>query len=54
MIIKTRASLAERGAARRSRSCTPTRRRRSWCMPIESVDEAYLAWLMAETGDAPE
>ena len=30
MIIKTRASLAERGAAPRSRRCTPTPRRPSW------------------------
>ena len=30
MIVKTRASLAEPVSARPSRSCTPTRPRRSW------------------------
>ena len=49
MIIKTRASLAERVSA-------AVKEMHSYSMPailvipIESVDQAYLGWLLAETG----
>ena len=48
MIIKTRASLAEE-------VCTAVKEMHSYTtpailvIPLESVDEDYLAWLMAET-----
>src|SRR5262249_37778890 len=48
MIIKTRASLAERvrAAVREMHSyVTPA----ILVIPVDSVDEAYLAWIMAET-----
>jgi periplasmic divalent cation tolerance protein len=48
MLIKTRASLAEavRGAVKDTHSyATPA----ILVMPIESVDQTYLGWLMAET-----
>jgi periplasmic divalent cation tolerance protein len=48
MIIKTRAALAEavRGAVKEMHSySTPA----ILTIPIESVDEAYLKWLVAET-----
>jgi periplasmic divalent cation tolerance protein len=48
MIIKTRASLAEavRGAVKEMHSySTPAIK----VLPIESVDQAYLAWILAET-----
>jgi periplasmic divalent cation tolerance protein len=51
MIIKTRASLAERvGVAVKEMHsyATPA----ILVMPIESVDQDYLAWLMAETAAA--
>jgi periplasmic divalent cation tolerance protein len=48
MIIKTRASLAERvcAAVKASHSYTTPA---LLVLPIEQVDESYLAWLMAET-----
>ena len=48
MIIKTRASLAERvsAAVKASHSYTTPA---LMVLPIEQVDSAYLAWLMAET-----
>jgi periplasmic divalent cation tolerance protein len=49
MIIKTRASLAERvsAAVKEMHSySTPA----ILVIPIESVDQAYLGWLLAETG----
>src|SRR5258708_33072546 len=51
MIIKTRASLTERVAAAVKEMhsySTPA----ILVIPIESVDNAYLAWLMAETEPA--
>jgi periplasmic divalent cation tolerance protein len=48
MIIKTRASLAEAvcGAVKEMHSyATPA----ILVIPIESVDQAYLAWILAET-----
>lgn len=48
MIVKTRASLAEdvRAAVKeRHAYATPA----ILVMPIESVDQSYLAWLLAET-----
>jgi periplasmic divalent cation tolerance protein len=48
MLIKTRASLAEavRGAVKDTHSyATPA----ILVLPIESVDQTYLGWLMAET-----
>ena len=51
MIIKTRASLAER-CSRPSRRCTPTATPAILVLPIESVDQGYLDWLMAETDAA--
>lgn len=53
MLVKTRASLAERvGVAVKARHAYSTPA--ILVLPIESVDEAYHTWLMAETGDAPE
>jgi periplasmic divalent cation tolerance protein len=48
MIIKTRAALAEevRAAVKAGHSYTTPA---ILVLPIESVDPAYLAWLMAET-----
>jgi len=48
MIIKTRASLAEsvRTAVKQGHSYTTPA---IMVLPIESVDAAYLAWIMAET-----
>ena len=48
MIIKTRASLAEsvRAAVKQGHSYTTPA---IMVLPIESVDAAYLAWIMAET-----
>ena len=48
MIIKTRASLAERvcAAVKAIHSYTTPA---ILVLPVESVDAAYLAWLMAET-----
>jgi len=51
MIIKTRASLAERvadEAKRRHSYATPSLS----VIPLESVDQNYLAWILAET-EAP-
>jgi periplasmic divalent cation tolerance protein len=48
MIIKTRASLAER-------VCAAVKERHSYTtpaimvLPVEQIDSAYLGWLMAET-----
>jgi periplasmic divalent cation tolerance protein len=53
MIIKTRASLADQVA-------TAVKEMHSYTtpallvIPLESVDQAYLAWLMAETEPAPK
>jgi periplasmic divalent cation tolerance protein len=51
MIIKTRASLAERvsAAVKEMHSYTTPA---ILVIPIESVDQAYLAWLLAETGSS--
>ena len=48
MIVKTRASLAEgvRAAVKELHSYTTPA---ILVIPLESVDETYLAWLMAET-----
>jgi periplasmic divalent cation tolerance protein len=51
MIVKTRASLAERvsTAVKEMHSySTPA----ILVIPVESVDEAYLGWLLAETNHA--
>jgi periplasmic divalent cation tolerance protein len=52
MIIKTRASLAEevRAAVKAAHSYTTPA---ILVLPIESVDQTYLAWLMAETEAKP-
>ena len=51
MIVKTRASLAERvGAAVKELHSYQTPA--IMVLPVESVDADYLAWLMAETEDA--
>jgi periplasmic divalent cation tolerance protein len=53
MLVKTRASLAERvGAAVKARHAYTTPA--ILVLPIESVDEAYHTWLMAETTAKPE
>ncbi|NVO17071.1 MAG: divalent-cation tolerance protein CutA [Rhodoplanes sp.] len=51
MIVKTRASLAEdvRAAVKARHSYTTPA---IVVMPIESVDQSYLAWLLAETAPA--
>ena len=52
MLIKTRASLAERvrAAVKAGHSySTPA----ILVLPIESVDQTYLAWILAETEEAP-
>ena len=51
MIIKTRASLAEavRVAVKEMHSYTTPA---ILVIPLESVDEAYLAWILAETAAA--
>jgi len=53
MIIKTRASLAEgvRQAVKDLHSYTTPA---ILVLPIESVDQAYLAWIMAETEPAAD
>jgi periplasmic divalent cation tolerance protein len=52
MLIKTRAALAEevRAAIKARHSYTTPA---ILVLPIESVDQAYLAWLMAETETNP-
>jgi len=52
MIVKTRASLAEgvRAAVKTMHSYTTPA---ILVIPLESVDPAYLAWLLAETEPAP-
>ena len=47
MIVKTRASLAER-VSTAVKEMHPIRPRQ-FVIPIESVDQAYLGWLLAET-----
>jgi periplasmic divalent cation tolerance protein len=48
MIIKTRASLAE-AVNRAVKELHPYTTPAILVLPLESVDEAYLAWIMAET-----
>lgn len=51
MLVKTRASLAEKASAAvkaRHSYTTPA----ILVLPIESVDQAYLDWLVAETGES--
>ena len=53
MIVKTRASLAE--AVRASVKAThPYDTPAIVVLPVESVDERYFAWILAETGTAPK
>ena len=51
MLIKTRASLAEavRAAVKERHSYTTPA---ILVLPIESIDQSYLAWMMAETENA--
>ena len=51
MLIKTRASLAEavRAAVKERHSYTTPA---ILVLPIESIDQSYLAWVMAETENA--
>jgi periplasmic divalent cation tolerance protein len=53
MIIKTRASLAE-AVNRAVKELHPYATPAILVLPLESVDEAYLAWIMAETDAAKE
>ena len=49
MIVKTRASLAEEVRAS-VKSSHPYDTPAILVLPIESVDERYFAWILAETG----
>jgi len=49
MIVKTRASLAETVRAR-VKATHPYDTPAILVLPIESVDERYFAWILAETG----
>jgi periplasmic divalent cation tolerance protein len=51
MIIKTRASLAERASAA-VKEMHPYTTPALLVLPIESVDQGYLDWLLAETAPA--
>jgi periplasmic divalent cation tolerance protein len=48
MLIKTRASLADAVCAQ-VKACHSSQTPAILVLPIESVDQTYLAWLMAET-----
>ena len=53
MIVKTRASLAE--AVRAAvKSAHPYDTPAIVVLPVESVDERYFAWILAETGPPPK
>jgi periplasmic divalent cation tolerance protein len=51
MIVKTRASLAE-GVRASVRATHPYDTPAIVVLPVESVDERYFAWILAETGPA--
>jgi periplasmic divalent cation tolerance protein len=51
MIVKTRASLAEEVRAS-VRATHPYDTPAITVLPVESVDERYFAWILAETGPA--
>jgi periplasmic divalent cation tolerance protein len=53
MIVKTRASLAE--AVRAAvKAAHPYDTPAILVLPVESIDQRYFAWILAETGSAPK